>query len=215
MSEGLDILYFRLALRYAKQRDLSKAVFYAGSALLLNSGNKEALLLKGLCLHELGELSRASEALGGAIGLNESGSQGCASDAPDGADSLNELRAPGCASEALDGADSLNELREPGHASEALDGAAGLREEALAERGRTDAIVSQARDLVSRNKWRKAEALLRSVGHQSVRILVMRGCIKAASDDYKAAAALFARALEKDRGNNAAAAYLTEAASRL
>ena len=196
MSEGLDTLYFRLALRYAKQRDLSKAVFYAGSALLLNGGNKEALLLKGLCLHELGELSRASEALGGAIGLNESGSQGCASDAPDGAD-------------------SLNELREPGHASEALDGAAGLHEEALAEHERTDAIVSQARELVSRNKWRKAEALLRSVGHQSVRILVMRGCIKAASDDYKAAAALFARALEKDRGNNAAAAYLTEAASRL
>jgi hypothetical protein len=43
-----------------------------------------------------------------------------------------------------------------------------------------------------------------------VRILIIRGCFAAASKRYKAAAKLFAAALEKDKGNSAAGIYLNE-----
>ena len=74
--------------------------------------------------------------------------------------------------------------------------------------------LDQARELAESGKWRKAEASLRDIEHQSVRILTIRGCMKAAAGKYLPAADIFARALEKDKENRAAAAYLAEAAGR-
>ena len=63
-------------------------------------------------------------------------------------------------------------------------------------------------ELRARKKWRKAEALLRACKHQSVRVLLIRGCLMASAGKYKAAARLFAAALSKDKGNRAAMVYL-------
>ena len=69
--------------------------------------------------------------------------------------------------------------------------------------------LARVRELHARKKWRKAEALLRACKHQSVRVLLIRGCLKVSAGKHKAAARLFAVALSKDKGNRAAMAYLT------
>ena len=159
MNAGSDTRYIKLALNFAKHRDLSKAKAYARRALLINPENDQSRKLLSLCLYELGELDGAAEA---------------------------ELK-----------------------------GFAGLPPEALSQNTCANDALGRARELVDQKKWRKAEALLCGIKHQSVRVLVMRGCIKASVKQYKPAVALFARALEKDNGNRAALAYLLEAASRM
>ena len=109
----------------------------------------------------------------------------------------------------------LYELGELDDAAKALAGCDGLAETSYAERERMAEALRQARELCQQRKWRKAAALLQDLPHQSVRILIMRGCIKANAGNYPAAAKLFARALEKDRGNRLAGEYLTEAARRM
>ena len=68
--------------------------------------------------------------------------------------------------------------------------------------------LARVRELRARKKWRKAESLLRACKHQSVRVLLIRGCLMASAGKYKAAARLFAAALSKDKGNRAAMVYL-------
>lgn len=63
-------------------------------------------------------------------------------------------------------------------------------------------------------KWRKAEKAARSLEHQSVRVLIIRGCLYASVKRYGKAAKLFAMALEKDSGNALARDYLTETVKR-
>jgi len=109
----------------------------------------------------------------------------------------------------------LYEMGRYNGAATALQGFPGLRYAAMVERMRSREIFTLARKLVKTKKWRRLDVLLRGARHQSTRILVFRGCLAAAVKQYKDAAALFALALEKDRGNRAAGAYLTEAARRI
>ena len=74
--------------------------------------------------------------------------------------------------------------------------------------------MGRMRELAAGKKWRKAEAVARAVKHQSVRIYNIRGCLCAASGRYGKAAGLFAKALEKDRGNLTAQICLIESLSR-
>jgi len=106
----------------------------------------------------------------------------------------------------------LYELGELDAAAKVTEGLAGISDIAVAERDSTGETLMRVRELVSRRKLRKAEASLRNIGHQSVRILNMRGCAKAAAGHYSAAARLFARALEKDIGNKDARNYILNVA---
>lgn len=65
-------------------------------------------------------------------------------------------------------------------------------------------------DLIRRNSWRKAARIMRSIPHQSVRVLNAQGCLFAAAGRYAKAERFFAKALEKDRGNSLASECLTE-----
>jgi len=155
MSEGLDTLFFRLALKCAMQRDLSGAAACARRSMRINPENEKARRLLGICLYELGELDAAVKV---------------------------------------------------------TEGLADLQDTALAELSSTGETLIRVRELVDCRKWRKAEVLLRNIRHQSVRVLTMRGCAKAAAGHYRLAARLFARALEKDIGNQAARNYLMKVA---
>ena len=55
LSRTLGTRYYRLALGAAASRDLSRAVLYAGYAVLLDHENPGAAKLLRLCRHELGE----------------------------------------------------------------------------------------------------------------------------------------------------------------
>ena len=103
----------------------------------------------------------------------------------------------------------LHELGEPC----GLEYAAMFPEEAEYEK-ETGEKIRMARDLAEAGKLRKAEAVLRSIKHQNVRILSIRGCMKAAGGKYMSAAGLYARVLKKDTGNRAAQEYLAEVAGR-
>ena len=105
----------------------------------------------------------------------------------------------------------LYELGELDGAIDFLEGSSELSDEVRAERERTDEALKRAQELAARKKWRKADAVLRGNVRQSVRILNIRGCMKAVSGRRRAAAQLFALALEKDVGNRAAGAYHIQA----
>jgi len=66
---------------------------------------------------------------------------------------------------------------------------------------------------VQRKDWRGAARLAWSIEHQSVRVLNMQGCIYACAKRYSTAARFFARALEKDHGNQLATDGLVAAVS--
>jgi len=70
----------------------------------------------------------------------------------------------------------------------------------------------QIRAAAEHKKWREASRLAGAIEHRSVRVLNIQGCIFACAKRYKPAARAFSQALEKDRGNKAAAAFLAEAA---
>ena len=55
LSRTLGVRYYRLALGAAAARDLSRAVLYAGYAVMLDSENLDAAKLLRLCRDELGE----------------------------------------------------------------------------------------------------------------------------------------------------------------
>jgi len=104
----------------------------------------------------------------------------------------------------------LYELGELDGALSAFEGSAEFSEEVRSELKRTGETLKRARELASGKKWRKADALLRGDVRQSVKILNIRGCVKAASGRRRAAAQLFALALEKDVGNHAVVEYLAQ-----
>ena len=108
----------------------------------------------------------------------------------------------------------LFELGELSGAATALRGYAGLAQMVLAQRKLVSRTLPLVRELAGRKKWRRAEALLRNMGHQSVRILAIRGCLKAAANKHKAAVSLFTSALEKDRGNLSIQTYLLSVTGR-
>jgi len=108
----------------------------------------------------------------------------------------------------------LFELGELDSASYALIGQDELRDAVHEQRALAACVLARASSLARQKKWRKADAHLRGLMHQSVRILTIRGCINASAKRYKAAASLFAQALEKDKGNRAAREYLAESAKR-
>jgi tetratricopeptide (TPR) repeat protein len=105
----------------------------------------------------------------------------------------------------------LCELGELDSALCILEGCGELSDEVRIENERTRETIRQARELAARKKWRKADAVLRSNMRQSVRILNIRGCMKAVSGSRRSAAQLFALALKKDTGNRDTRAYLIQA----
>ena len=74
--------------------------------------------------------------------------------------------------------------------------------------------MERMREFVAKKKWRKAEAEARALKHQSVRVYNIRGCLYAASGRYRKAAVMFAKALEKDNGNETARRCLIEALNK-
>ena len=105
----------------------------------------------------------------------------------------------------------LYELGDLDGAAAALKGISGLSSAVNAERIRAKETLGRVRALTARENWNKAKRSLRKLEHQSVRVLIIRGCIESAAKRYRAAAMLFGWALEKDAGNRMAAAYLAEA----
>lgn len=87
-----------------------------------------------------------------------------------------------------------------------------LESEVNLERAENAETYKKIRRLAKRGKWRRAYKIARTLGRRSVRVLMIRGCILAASKRYGKAARVFAKALKKDKGSIAAAAYLSEAA---
>jgi hypothetical protein len=68
--------------------------------------------------------------------------------------------------------------------------------------------------LVRQKKWKAAALAARGLPHQSVRILMVQGCLWALARDDARAMDCFAGALTKDRGNRLAADALAEIARR-
>jgi len=102
----------------------------------------------------------------------------------------------------------LYELGELDSAMMALKGFQELSREVCAERERTIEALGRVREFVARKKWRKADVCLQGVGHESVRLLNMRGCVKAAAGRYGQATRLFSLAMNKDRGNRRTQRFL-------
>ena len=101
-------------------------------------------------------------------------------------------------------------LYELGDLEGAADVFAGMPEweSVCAERECANEAFSKIRELAARKKWRKAESEARKIRHQSARVLKIRGCLLVASKRRGKASALFAQALEKDRGGQVI--FLTE-----
>ena len=72
----------------------------------------------------------------------------------------------------------------------------------------------QVSGFVKRGKWKRAARKINSRSHRSVRVLLILGCIYAASKKYRKASRVFAKALKKDAGNTQAASYLTESVKK-
>jgi hypothetical protein len=68
--------------------------------------------------------------------------------------------------------------------------------------------------LVKQRKWRAAAKAAAGLPRQSARLLNIQGCLWALAKRRAAAAACFARALAKDRGNRLAAEALAELGRR-
>jgi tetratricopeptide (TPR) repeat protein len=88
-----------------------------------------------------------------------------------------------------------------------------LLELCLYERG--EYAESAVQSLVERGKWRAAEKASARLPHQSVRVLLIRGCLWAVGKRYAEAARLFAEAAEADTGDRRAVLYLQEAVRKL
>ena len=173
--------YYSLALYYAKRRNLSSAVIYSRRSLMLDPDIEKARRLLGLCLFELGAFDGAAAAYMGSAGQQTE--------------------------QAAEQIEQTAEQTE--QAAEQTEQAALLRTVAE-ERMQLLGVLARVGELAARKKWRKAEALLRACKRQSVRVLLIRGCLKASAKHYKAAAKLFAAALNMDSGNRAAMAYLRD-----
>jgi len=100
-------------------------------------------------------------------------------------------------------------------AVKALEKCPELLESVCSESRRAKEIFLRTHELIKKKELHKADAVMRRLRHKSIRVLTIRGCIKAAAGRHKAAAVLFTHALCKDRGNRKAAEYLMEAISRI
>jgi len=177
--------YYGLALHNAKQRNLGRAVVYARRSLALSTQD--------------GSVQNGNAHSGNAQGSNAQGNTHADNVQNGNAHSGNARRLLGLC---------LFELGELDSAAATLEGFAGLTESVRQEREEQNLLFARVRELAARKRWRKAEVVLRAARHQSVRVLLTRGCLKASAKKYKEAARLFAGALEKDTGNSAAGAYL-------
>jgi hypothetical protein len=77
------------------------------------------------------------------------------------------------------------------------------------EQAEKSEIYKRVKRLVKRGRWRRAARIAGTPAHKSVRALLILGCVCAASKRYWKATRVFAKAIRKDGGNAAAAAYLT------
>jgi tetratricopeptide (TPR) repeat protein len=77
-----------------------------------------------------------------------------------------------------------------------------------------EAGLERITSLAGQKKWYAAIAAAKAVPHQSVRLLNIQGCLWFLAKRYAQAAACFAQALSKDRGNRLAADALVEISRR-
>ena len=74
--------------------------------------------------------------------------------------------------------------------------------------------LDQIRSLAGQKKWRKALLQAEKIPHQSVRVLLIQGCLYASAKHFGAASRVFVKALEKDCANPLALAGLAETVKR-
>ena len=192
MNAELAGRYYRLALSAAVRRDLSGAARYARFARLLDEGQANAAKLLGLCLYELGEPECARY-------LSAEDGDPPVSENPPASESPPASENPPVSGDTLVSEDPPDS-RAPMVSGE---GQPPLKD-----------AFDQIRSLAEQGKWRKALRQAESIPHQSVRVLLIQGCLHASAKHFGAASRVFVKALEKDCANPLALAGLAEAAKR-
>jgi len=109
----------------------------------------------------------------------------------------------------------LLELGQAEQAAAFLSQCPDLASQAQEEHRQLDDALASVRKLREGGRWRDALKAARGAGRDSVRMLLVEGCLLAEAGRYAEAGRVFALAQEKDTGSADAAALLRESANRV